>query len=169
MDEQSARELMAEMYGYLDVSMQSLVRVQLQPCYRNFQLTWILQDSIDKQTAYRLRDRVKAVCTQHKIMRHGKDVYCALEEEVWKNMKKRGLAQAYEAAQGMVPQRAAYLHRDWVAGALFLKSHAGGLQYDVRVGFWHVKNETWIWTESGLAALGVSEQQAASALSSVQS
>jgi hypothetical protein len=168
-DEASAKELMAEIYGHLDSNMQNLVRVHLQPCYRNFQLTWILQDNIDRQSAFRLRDRVKAICTQHSIMRHNKEVYCALEEEVWKNLKKRGLSQAFEAAQGLAPHHAPFLHRDWVAGALFLKSHPQGLQHDVRIGFWHVKNEMWIWTESGLAALGVSEQQAAAALSSVQS
>jgi hypothetical protein len=47
---------MKEVYEGLSPDMQRLVRIQLQPTYKNFQLTWILTGGTDKNLS--LRDAI---------------------------------------------------------------------------------------------------------------
>ena len=84
---------------------------------------------------------------------HGRDIWVAVEQPLWKRQRNGTLRKALDVAVEMAtPSVGQALKPDWAAGELFQVLPEGNPR---KLGYYFRKTSQWCWIDSGLTGCGL--------------
>jgi hypothetical protein len=125
----------------------------IDPSYRNFQVSVVLKDTCQRDSAFYLASLVKKAGLTVECEGQQYSIYLAIEQEPWRVERTRYTKAAMTALRACYPASAARFHEDLNLGCVWLKFAD---RDDLQLGRFLIAELKWSWSESALALIQAS-------------
>jgi hypothetical protein len=122
----------------------------IDPSYRNFQVSVVLKDTCQRDSAFYLASLVKKAGLKVECQGQQYNVYLAIEQEPWRTERTRYTKAAMTALRGCYPAFTARFHEDLNLGCVWLKFTD---RDDLQLGRFLISELKWSWSESALSSI----------------